>query len=196
MQRRIILASTSPRRIEILASTGLHFEVVSPAYEEDMTLPLAPEELAKVLSLGKAQVVAHIHPDAIVIGADTFIAHNGAVLGKPHTKERARAMLKQLSGVTHQVITGLSIVCIESGQTLQVADVSSVTFRVITQQEIDAYIATGEPLDRAGAYAIQGGARQFVEHIDGDYASILGLPKERVLTILKNEFNIFMKGAL
>ena len=190
MTRRILLASTSPRRIEILGSTGLQFEAVSPDYEEDMTLPLDATELAKVLSLGKAMAVAQLHPEAIVIGADTFIAHNGVVLGKPHTAERAKHMLQQLSGVTHQVITGLSVVCVESAQTIQVAEVAQVTFRTITSEEIDAYIATGEPLDRAGAYAIQSGAKKFVERTEGDYMSILGLPKDRLLKIFNSEFNI------
>ncbi len=187
MSRRILLASTSVRRIEILSTTDLPFTSIAPDYEEDMTLHSDPVTLAKELSLGKALAVAKENPDAVVIGADTFIAYDNVLLGKPHTKERAREMLEQLSGSTHAVVTGLAVVSLAEGKTAQDVAEARVTFRVITPEEIAAYIETGEPLDRAGAYAIQGGAAKFVEHVDGDYLGILGLPREKLRAFPQNK---------
>lgn len=190
MERSIILASTSPRRFEILSESGIPFTVSAPDYEEDMTLYTDPVLLAKELSLGKALAVAEKYPEAIVIGADTFISYQGVLLGKPHTGERAREMLQKLSGSTHSVVTGLSVVSLSENKKLQEVEEARVTFRGISADEIEEYLATGEPLDRAGAYAIQGGAKKFVEHIEGDYRGILGLPLARLLVILEKEFGI------
>lgn len=190
MERKIILASTSPRRIEILKRSNLRFTIVAPSYEEDMSLSLEPFELAKVLSLGKSLAVARENPDAIVIGADTFISYNGKLLGKPHTKERATEMLEMLSGSTHSALTGFAVVCLAENKTIQVVEEAEIVFRDITSLEIEEYVATGEPLDRAGAYAIQGGAAKFVESTKGDYLSILGLPLEKLAQVLREEFYV------
>jgi septum formation protein len=196
MDRSIILASTSPRRFEILSESGIPFTVYAPDYEEDMTLYTDPALLAKELSLGKALAVAEKYPEAIVIGADTFISYQGVLLGKPHTGERAREMLQKLSGTTHSVVTGLSVVLLSENKKLQDIAEAQVTFRCISEDEIEAYIATGEPLDRAGAYAIQGGAKKFVESIEGDYHGILGLPLKRLLAILEKEFGVVGKSSI
>lgn len=190
MERNIILASTSPRRIEIFGRCGLLFSTIAPIYEEDMTLQLEPEALANGLSLGKALTVAKDHLDAIVIAGDTFIVFGGRVLGKPHTPERAKEMLRLLSGSAHTILSGFSVVYLPQKKTIQVTERTEVLFRPISDLEIDEYVATGEPLDRAGGYAIQGGAAKFVEQLDGDYENALGLPLKRLLQVLKEEFGI------
>lgn len=174
--RKIILASASPRRKELLKKTGLKFRAVSSDYKEDMTLKLSPKELAKVLSMGKAEAAAKRYKDAIIIGADTFIAYHGRVLGKPHTAERARAMLRQLSGTANSVITGFSIIDTKTGKRISRAIECKVYLRKMTTREIDAYVKTGEPLDKAGAYAVQERGSVFVERTEGNFFTIMGLP--------------------
>ncbi|MDQ3076184.1 MAG: Maf family protein [bacterium] len=190
--KRIILASTSPRRKELLAKTGLLFEVLPGSYEEDMSLPMSPTELAKYLSKGKAEAVATENPEAVVIGADTFLSFEGQVLGKPHTKERAKEMLNMLNGKQHSVITGVTVIEKASDKIISETFESKVTFKNLTDEEIDRYIATGEPLNRAGAYAIQGGGDKFIEKIEGDYDLIVGLPVLEVVKILK-DFDIHVE---
>lgn len=185
MNRRIILASTSPRRKELLEKTGLSFETAGSDYEEDMTLKLPPAELAKHLSRGKAEAAAKQYPDAIVIAADTFIAYDNNVLGKPHTPEKAKETLCMLAGKPHSVITGFTIVDTKSGESTSEAVETKVYFRDLTDDEIDKYIATGEPLERAGAYAIQGIGKDLVDRIEGDYDNVVGLPTTAVLEALK-----------
>lgn len=187
--KKIILASTSPRRKELLAKTGLTFEVMPSSYEEDMNLNLPPMDLAKHLSLGKAEAVASENPDSVVIGADTFIAFEDKVLGKPHTPEKAKEMLNMLSGKQHSVITGFAIVEKQSGQVVSRAVECKVFFRNLSEEEIDTYIATGEPIDRAGAYAIQGEGGKLVDHFEGDFDTIVGLPVQDVLKELQ-KFNL------
>jgi septum formation protein len=184
MNKRIILASTSPRRKELLAKTGLGFEVIAGDYEEDMTLPMEPFDLVKFLSIKKAQSIAG-KESGIIIGADTFIAFDGKVLGKPHTPERAREMLTMLRGQTHSVFTGYAILDTERQLSINDAVEAKVTFIHYSDEEMDAYIASGEPLQRAAAYAIQGGAAPFVEKIEGDYDGIVGLPVTKVVEALK-----------
>jgi septum formation protein len=184
MNKKIILASTSPRRKELLAKTGLQFDIIAGNYEEDMTLSLPPMELAKFLSKGKAESVAKNHP-GIIIGADTFIAFENKVLGKPHTPERARETLSMLRGKQHSVITGYAVIDTETGKVINDAVETKVFFRNYSDEEMDAYIATGEPLDKAAAYAIQSGGAAFVEKIEGDYDSIVGLPVANIIEVLK-----------
>lgn len=173
--RKIILASTSPRRIQALELLGLTFEAVASGYEEDMTREVSPRELVAELALGKAQTVAGVYPDALVIGGDTIVVFEKQVMGKPHTPEKAVEMLKTLRGQTHQVMTGLAIIDTATGKTKTDVCVNDVTFRNYSDREISNYVATGEPLDRAGAYAIQGYASLFVKEIRGDYQGVLGL---------------------
>ncbi|MBI4086793.1 septum formation inhibitor Maf [Candidatus Kaiserbacteria bacterium] len=186
MNRKIVLASTSARRKELLERVGLVFEVVGSDYEEDMTLVLSPAELAKYLSQGKAEAVAQKYPDAIVIAADTFICYEGKILGKPYTPEKARETLHTLSGKAHSVITGFTIVETKTGESISEAVETKVYFRDLSDQEIDDYIATGEPLERAGAYAIQGIGKDLVDHVEGDYDNVVGLPVAAVLHALKD----------
>lgn len=184
--KKIILASTSPRRKELLSETGLVFEIIAADYEEDMTVPLSPEELVLHLSRGKADSVALLNKDAIIIAADTIVALDGVVMGKPHTKEKAKEMLKMLSAKTHQVFTGLTIIDATSDKIVSRAVSSQVIFKKISDEEIDEYVDTGEPLDKAGAYAIQGLANKFIEGIEGDRSNIIGLPMATLLEELKN----------
>ncbi len=142
---------------------------------------MEPHELAKFLSRGKAEAVAKTHKNAVVIGADTFVAHNNKVLGKPHTPERAREMLKELNGTVHSIITGLTVIDSDTDKSISQAIEAKVYFKNLTDQEIDDYIATGEPLDKAGAYAVQGIGKSLVEKTEGDYNAIVGLPLDALL---------------
>lgn len=191
--KKIILASTSPRRKEILAKTGIPFEVEASPYEEDMSLDLPPEELAKRLSKGKAEAVAKNYKDAVVIGGDTFIAYEGKMLGKPHTAEKAREMLKMLSGKQHSVFSGIAIIDGKTGKTISEAVETKVFFRDLSNKEIDYYIGTGEPLDRAGSYAINEIGGILVEKIEGDYYNVMGLPLGKLLAMLKEQFGIVIE---
>ncbi|MBN1169037.1 septum formation inhibitor Maf [Candidatus Woesebacteria bacterium] len=189
--KRIILASGSPRRKEILEKSGLVFEVIPSKYEENMSDAIPPMELAKKLSLGKASDVADSQEGAVVIGADTFIAFEGKVLGKPINENDAKEMLKRMSGKSHSVITGFTIIDTDSKQTLSHAVETKVYFKKLTNEEIDSYVSTGEPLDKAGSYAIQGLGAILVEKIEGDYFNVMGLPLNSLVEKLK-EFDIFV----
>lgn len=180
--RNVILASSSPRRREILEMSGLTFTVEPGDYEENMSLQLPPRELAETLASGKAKSVAIKHSDAVVIGADTFVVIDSQILGKPYTEERAKEMLRTLSDTWHEVITGYCIIDTKSGSEIVGTDITRVKFKPLSDREINEYVSTGEPLERAGAYAIQGGAARFVERIEGNYLNIVGLP---LTTILK-----------
>lgn len=174
--KKIILASSSPRRKDLLNQIGLSFEIDPSNYSEDMSLEMEPLELAKYLSLGKAKDVAQRHKDSIVIGADTFCTLNGELLGKPGTAENSKKMLQKLSGNAHSVITGFTIIDTETNKQISKAVETKVYFKNLSEKEIDAYVATGEPLDKGGGYAIQGLASLFVKKIEGDYFNIVGLP--------------------
>jgi septum formation protein len=184
-KKPIILASASPRRRELLALVGLKFIVDAGEYEEDMNTDLSPPELAKFLSRKKAEDVAGRHKNAIIIAADTFIVFQGALMGKPRDEEEARAMLKKLSGKTHSVITGYTIIDTESRKRLSRVIETRVSFKRLTMQEIDAYVRSKEPLDKAGAYAIQGLGSVIVRKIEGDYFNVIGLPLSSLADSLK-----------
>jgi septum formation protein len=187
MQRRlIILASESPRRKELLALTGLKFRVVTSDYEEDMSRSMSPHKLARFLSYEKAQAVAACHKNAVIIAADTFILINGKLLGKPHTHKEARKMLKLLNGRSHSVITGYTIIDTAENISLSRSVGTKVWLRNLTDREIDAYVESGEPLDKAGAYAIQGLGSVLVKKIEGDYFNVIGLPLSSLAKDLKN----------
>jgi len=190
--RKIILASTSPRRKELLEKTGLPFEIVASNYEEDMTLVLPPHELAKHLSKGKADAVAQDYKDAIIIAADTFIVFGDKILGKPHTPKKAKETLAMLSGGTHSIVTGFTIIDTQTGKNISRTTETKVHFRKLTIEEIDAYVATGEPLDKAGAYGIQGLGSELVDKIEGSFSNVVGLPVEEVMVALK-DFGIEIK---
>lgn len=185
MNRRIVLASTSPRRIEILKKAGINFEVVAPNYEEDITLKLKPEELAKYLAQGKAESVADKYDDAIIISADTIVVLNGKIYGKPITPTRAKEMLSELSGKMHEVITGFALLDAKTKKIVTGSDTTKVFVKNLSAREIDEYVATGEPLDKAAAYAIQSNGKSFIDHYEGDYDTILGLPITKILKSIR-----------
>ena len=179
--QQIILASSSPRRYDILKRSGIPFIAEDGGYEEDLTLPLPPPALVVYLAEGKARSVAARHPDALIIGADTIVVSNGKVFGKPLTGGDAREMLKKLSGVTHDVLTGFVVLDTKTGKKAGRAVETKVTFRTLSDEEIDSYVATGESLGKAGGYAIQGAAARFVEKIEGDRDNVVGLPLAALL---------------
>lgn len=181
----IILASQSPRRRELLAQMGVpQFEVV-PALGEEIASPgLSPAQLVEVLSRQKAEEVAvQAGPDDVVIAADTVVAVDGAVLGKPRDPADAARMLSLLSGRAHTVYTGVTV---RRGTFSRTAhEATQVRFRPLTQSEISAYIATGEPMDKAGAYGVQGLGALLVERLDGDFFNVMGLPVLRLSRMLE-----------
>lgn len=184
--KRIILASTSPRRKQLLAQKGIIFEAIASDYEEDMTLPLPPRELAMHLALGKAQSVAHRQKNTIVIGADTFIVLDSEVLGKPKTIERAREMIRAMNGRSHSIITGFAIIDTDSGKTFTDTVETKVYFKTLSDEYIEEYLAVSDALDRAGAYAIQEhGGNMLIERFEGDFANAMGFPVDAVLQTLK-----------
>ncbi len=179
----LILASKSPRRRELLSLLTTEFEIdVSNADEPAFC---GGEVADYVISLAriKAREVALRHPGDTVLGADTVVAFGGEVLGKPESPEHARQMLTSMSGGVQKVYTGVCI--IREGQELCDAVCTEVVFRELLKAEIDAYVATGECMDKAGAYGIQGGAGEFVAHIQGDYFNVIGLPMKRVSEMLE-----------
>lgn len=179
--KQVILASASPWRKKILKTTGISFRVEVSDFEEDMSLNLPPRVLARRLALGKALAVAGRHKEGIVIGADTFAVFRGKLLGKPHTPAKARSMLRSLSGTSHSLITGFVLVDVASGKRVMKTSSTNVTFRKLSRQEIDEYVATGEPLHVAGAYAIQGQGRKLIKRIIGDPNNVAGFPLKAVL---------------
>ena len=179
----IVLASQSPRRRELLERLGLPFRTLVPDIDERMDRPLPPAELVAVISAEKARAAqALAGPEAIVIAADTVVALDGAVLGKPAGGADAARMLSALAGRTHHVYTGLTVLRGERVRT--VSEETAVTFRPLTEREIAAYVRTGEPLDKAGAYGIQGYGALLVEGIQGDYYNVMGLPVCRLGLLL------------
>lgn len=187
--KKIILASASPRRKEILGITGLKFTVCVSDYEEDLSLSLKPRELARFLSRKKAETVARKYKDTIIIAADTFIVFKNKLLGKPHVDREAEKMLKMLNGRVHSVITGFTIIDTGSGKTLSRSVETKVYFKKLSLEEIRAYVRSKEPLDKAGAYAIQGLGAVFIEKIEGDYFNVVGLPLCALVECLR-EFGV------
>lgn len=182
--KKIILASSSPRRRELMATAGLEFEIIVKDVDESIPDGTAPIDAAKMTAKKKALAVAAEHSDCVVIGADTIVVADKKILGKPADKADACAMLKMLSGIEHEVITGVCIVC--GDKTENFASVSKVKFYELTDEEIEAYVATNEPMDKAGAYGIQGRGCTLVEKIEGDYFNIVGLPVAELNRKLKN----------
>ncbi len=176
-QKKIILASSSPRRKALLEQVGLEFDIVISEVDEIVDPTLSPEEVVKSLAHQKAMAVASkVRGDTLVIGADTIVAINDEIIGKPRNKEEIYAMLKRLSGNTHKVITWVCIIDTSNNKSFIDQNTSYVTFRKIDDDEIMKYIASGEPTDKAGSYAIQGIASIFIEKIEGNYSDIVGLP--------------------
>ena len=180
---RIILASQSPRRRELLGRMGItEFEVIPAQGEEIAARTLGPDRLVEELSRRKCAEVSAAHPDALVIAADTVVSIDSQVLGKPRSEEEAGRMLRALSGRLHVVYTGVTVCC--QGKTITESESTSVRFRPLTDADIIRYIATGEPMDKAGAYGIQGYGSVLVEGISGDYYNVMGLPVCRLAKML------------
>lgn len=179
---RLILASASPRRRELLGALGLPFEVIAGSFDESsiLTDALTPGEWVQRLAEAKATEVARgLDGPALVIGADTTVVLDGEYLNKPRDAEDARRMLRQLSGRTHQVYTGISLLSLRNGTIVErLTDhaCTDVTFDTLQDEVIASYVTTGEPLDKAGAYGIQGKAVSFIPRINGDYFNVVGLP--------------------
>ena len=184
-----ILASASPRRRELLTQVGLTFEVMVSDADENIEESLSPDELVKRLSLIKATAVKEelsakgADGDSAVIGADTVVFHKGEILGKPKDEEDAFRMLKSLSGDTHSVYTGVTILL--GDETITFANETKVVFDTISDEEIKRYIASKEPMDKAGAYGIQGLGGAFVTSIEGEYANVVGFPIGEFCHILR-----------
>ncbi|PIX85347.1 MAG: septum formation inhibitor Maf, partial [Nitrospirae bacterium CG_4_10_14_3_um_filter_53_41] len=174
--KRLILASASPRRRDLLAEVGLRFEVIPSSVEEEHQDGLSPLEVARTLAGEKAADVASRLTSGIVIGADTIVVLDGEILGKPKDPEDAFQMLRRLSGRSHEVITALVLIEAESGKMMTGQETTRVFFKEMTDREISAYISTGEPMDKAGAYGIQGKGMLLVRRIQGCYTNVVGLP--------------------
>lgn len=186
---KIVLASASPRRSELLDMLKVPFEVCPSHIDEKATFHEKPEQIVMGLSFEKAYQVAKEMPESIVIGSDTIVYLN-EVLGKPENEAHAFDMLKKLSGKTHDVYTGIAVVC--ESKNIKCVDYvkTEVVFNELTNEEIHAYIETGEPLDKAGAYGIQGQGALLVDQIKGDFFSVMGLPLSKLNRIMNDEFRI------
>jgi septum formation protein len=183
----LILASRSPRRKYLLEQAGLTFRVIPSGIDESHFALSSPAEDLQRLAHAKALDVARAHPFSWVLGADTIVAVDGRTLGKPGSTQEARAMLQRLSGKTHQVYTGYCLVQHHHARSIADTARTDVVFKTLSSLEIDWYISTGEPFDKAGAYAIQGIGTFLVRRINGSYTNVVGLPVCEVLEILLRE---------
>jgi septum formation protein len=183
--QRIILASSSPRRKALLSHIGLKFTVDTRVREDTDLAEQEPHRLVREISLKKAESVAGGYPDAIIIAADTLGVIDGRIIGKPDSASGARTMLAALSGRPHTVITGFTVLDTLTHQAVSRSVATTVHLKPITESEIAAYVITGEPLDKAGAYAIQGLGAVLVERIEGDYYNVVGLPLCALTEVLK-----------
>jgi septum formation protein len=179
-KRRIILASTSSRRKKLLEQIGLNFEIIPSAYEEDMHMKMGNARLSEVLAYGKAVDVAKKVPDGVVIGSDTFVTFNGSRMGKPKNKKDAKRMLQTISGQWVTIYSGIAIIDTKTKREYIAHETTKVKLKKLTNKEIVIYIKTGEPLDKAGAFAIQGRGAIFIEKISGCHTNVIGLPLHRL----------------
>ena len=180
--KKFIVASSSPRRRELLEFFGFDFKVIPSGADENLQENIDACEAVKELSKRKAESVFAENKDAVVLGCDTVVSLDGAILGKPSDEEDARKMLRILSGRTHQVFSGVTIMDKDKTETFAVC--SEVQFYELSDEDIDSYIKTGEPMDKAGAYGIQGLGGALVRKIDGDYYNIVGLPISKTIKVL------------
>lgn len=182
-QKRLILASGSPRRRELLSKMGYTFEICAPDVDEHVSGHAS--DIVFTLAQRKAHAAAEHFDDGVIVASDTLVSLDGAPLGKPEDADDARRMLAALSGREHEVFTGVCVIDAATGRSETRSVRTGVTFRALTAEEIDAYIATGEPMDKAGAYAIQGGAGAFVSGLDGPFDNVVGFPTEDVRQMLE-----------
>ena len=178
----VILASQSPRRIELLKTIIKNFRVIPSKADEVCDINLSPEENAILLGRKKATWVAKEHPHNLVIGADTIVVLENKIIGKPADAENARQILRQLSGQEHKVITGVAVVHLKI---FSAVSISHVRIKALTRNEINSYVESGEPMDKAGAYAIQGEGSFLVESYSGSYSNIIGLPVDLLKDLLQ-----------
>lgn len=183
-QRNLILASKSPRRKELLEQAGLNFNVMPSSFDEDSVVIKEPAGYAMHLAENKAADIARQYPERVVIGADTIVIIDGMVLNKPKDTAHAREMLLQLAGNTHQVITGFSIVCEAEKRKYASFCQTDVVFKALSRDEVEWYIHTDEPYDKAGGYAIQGLGSFMIEKVSGSYTNVVGLPVCEVMDYL------------
>lgn len=186
-----VLASKSPRRKELLKNMGIQAEIIPANVDESKLSSLPPEKMVTQLALLKASDVARsFGGNTYVIAADTVVVMDGKVFGKPHDIEDAKRMLTALSGATHSVYTGYCVIRCSDATAVARFEKTDVTFRTLDDDEIDAYIKTREPMDKAGAYGIQGKGSIFIEKINGDYFNVVGLPVCALSKLLREEFDI------
>ena len=179
----LILASQSPRRWELFKLVGLDYTAVTSDADENISLG-EPGSFVEQLALRKAEAVKQAHPGACIVGADTIVWLDGEIIGKPRNEEDAVRILKKLSGRTHTVYTGVAV--LTDGSTQLCHDTTMVTMEEIPEEDIRAYVASGEPLDKAGAYGIQGPAAVFVKRVEGCYFTIIGMPMHKLYHMLAN----------
>ncbi len=190
-----VLASKSPRRKELLGNIGINAQIIPSSVDESPYKKLPPEQMVKELAMLKACDVARsLRGNTVVIGADTCVCLGGKVFGKPQNMAEAEEMLRELSGKTHEVFTGFCVYNCKDGTAVSRAEVTHVTFRVLTDSEIKAYVKTREPMDKAGAYGIQKRGALFIEKIEGDFFNVVGLPLCSLASALKSEFSIDIIG--
>jgi septum formation protein len=183
----LILASKSPRRRYLLEQAGLNFSVIPSSIDETKIPVSSPETYVRILSEAKADDISKKYPEKWVIGADTIVLKNGEILGKPGSRDDARTMLKQLSGQIHQVLTGYAICCKTKDRMFSETIKTEVLFKNLTHEEIEWYVHTKEPFDKAGSYAIQGLGTFLVKSINGSYTNVVGLPVCEVIEFLIKE---------
>lgn len=182
---KLILASTSPRRAQILERENMRFKVISPDNVDEEKTSSDPVDHVLELSRRKVESVSGKVKEGLILGADTVVVLNGEILGKPNDEQEAQRILKKLSGRTHRVYTGLSLMDKTSGRILSAYDCTVVEFNELDQEEIESYIATGEPMDKAGAYGIQGMGSFLVDQIKGNLDNVIGLPMQKFRELLK-----------
>ncbi len=187
---KIILASSSARRKEILEHLGLELEIKVSHADENVDISTPPALYTEMLSARKAEAVLPCHDDKMIIASDTVVYAEGEILGKPHDRKDAVRMLKLLSGKTHKVYSGVAV--IYEGELHVTHDETEVTFRKLDDEEINRYVDSGEPFDKAGGYGIQDKASVFIKGIKGDYFNVVGLPVYKLFELLKDKFSVIL----
>ncbi|HSW79354.1 MAG TPA: Maf family protein [Candidatus Saccharimonadales bacterium] len=182
---KIILASQSPRRKDLLSRMGVKFEVIPSNFDEELDNSRAAEEVAMELAHSKAVAVAKDYPDAIVIGSDSIVFLGNEQFGKPENNDEAREMLKKLSGTTHGVVSGVAVVRLRDGIKLVDSETAKIHFKPLNIDEIEKYVRSGDSLDKAGGYGVQSGAAPLIDYAEGDVSAIIGLPTKLLSEMLK-----------
>ena len=180
----MILASASPRRHELIKLVTDDVQIITKEVEEVIDQKASPQKNVQALAWTKAMSVAEAHEDEIVIGADTVVCLDGHIMGKPKDEEEAKAMLRKLAGKTHEVCTGVALIGKSKGIERTFVEITYVTMKDLSDEEIDYYVSTKEPMDKAGSYGIQGKGALYISHINGDYYNVMGLPVHKLYETL------------